>query len=1000
MAEPTPPPGDPQLRERIARLEQRVASLEAYARSMHEWASARQAATAPPAQPQSASSPPAVRPVEPHAAEATHPPAAIPPRAVPQQRTPAPRWAPSAALDATPAARQAPKDAPAQFLTDEEFAARLTANEATPRLSQRLSTMGAENLLRYAFLLAGGGFLVLAGTAVAVLASGTMAPWLRVGLGGLVSAAVVGGGLFVRRRNESGGRLGVAIGLAIGYFTAFASHFAEPMRVLPMAWPSLGLMAALAAVLVVLAERWRSESMAATGFLLGVLGALLVAPESQAYALVSLVVLAAAAGVLLVRNEWSRLNALAVAGAYAGTALLWVVAPPGSEPGAVLAHFGALAAYYAAFSAAFLKWGRKWVAREQAAAHAPEAFGTPEVRIGSPPYSVAFSIVNSLAFSALSVALLWRTGAFLDRAEWLLAGIAAVEASRLALPRLRRAGLGQFHAIHAFVLAASAAAVAFAGLAEAMVLAAMTLAVAVASTRAPVLRWLRPLGVLTAALAVPAFLDELPFTGTENALGALAGLMLIASALPWHRLGARTPDEGRPLRILEFLSASARAFIASVLLFVLVVEAPTSDPTDAALVALLAAAALTGLIAARAHAWIPTAVFLSIMAMLASHQVLDDDLLKGTAMLMLLVAGSAAWTLAHQGAPGRLLRAAYGLAALAVSAGWVLMLLDAWEGFLGFHGLWLVGGGAGAIAAHAAARRIGTRAASGLEGPAATAESFLRVGVASGGVLVASGLAASSFGDPRHFIGSPLIVTGALLGAWAAGSKLRIPAPAREALPALALLVFGAGMLTGLESSGLAIALFAAAAIAMLEAARPAKSNGLVAAGGVGLFVLAPVVLGAWGAQALTATGAILAMAASAAAIPAAYRFAAIGSALLPEVDGWRKAPLAAAPAFALVLLALATTPGLLPGLLVTGAWAVLGFVLFGLGIALRRAELRFTAFGVFAAAGARLLVHDLAGRDWLTIAVAAAIVGALMVAAMLAAFYLAPAKPSKSQEP
>ncbi len=516
----------------------------------------------------------------PVAAQETHPPVEIappappafdhlaetptPPPATPVEHTP-PQVSPP--IPVTPAVQQppysAPSPAPAQFMSEEEFHGKI-AKATPPAPSPAKRDEGWEVRLMTTWLPRIGGVFALIGAAI--IAALFDSPWLKVGIGYGVAGMLGLAGFWAKRRSETAGHVTIAISLALAYFVSFGGGFIDAMAIFPRMFALL-LMVGFAGGIVGLAERWRSEGVAGMGFGLGVLAALISANTSAGFALINLSVLALAAGVLLVRHEWKRLTSLALVGTYLATLGLWIISPIDHSPLPVMTHLGALLFYHLVFSAAFLKWGRIWLARERAAEEAVRHDAAPEIVLESSPFSTGGALLNSLLFSALSVYLVWSTSVFWDRVHVLLFALAGLEAARLFVPMLRRGTLLGFHALMVFVLAASGIVAAFSGMAESAVMAAMALVVAIAATRSRGMRWLRPLTAVCAFLTVLPYFKSVALTTPFDFVAAmLPGIFLLASALPWERIWVRKVESFThgPLMWIELGAGQFRSLVAVV----------------------------------------------------------------------------------------------------------------------------------------------------------------------------------------------------------------------------------------------------------------------------------------------------------------------------------------------------------------------------------------------------------------------------------------------------
>ncbi len=235
-------------------------------------------------------------------------------------------------------------------------------------------------------------------------------------LTGLGLAMSLGGWRLMRWREElrAYGRVVMAGGLAALYYTGFAAHFVERLRVIESPVAGGMLLLAMGGALVWLAERLKEERLAVAVALLGFYtGAI---NPVHVFALASTTVLAAVAVWFLVRRAWIALSWAALAGTYAAFGF-WrlhqgggAVFGTGLEAGEFWVSRGFLLAYWALFTlAAFAGGGRRLPA---------------EMRAG-------FLAVNTGAFFAYTAPGLHR---LVPDGLWIFA--AALGGAHLALGRL------------------------------------------------------------------------------------------------------------------------------------------------------------------------------------------------------------------------------------------------------------------------------------------------------------------------------------------------------------------------------------------------------------------------------------------------------------------------------------------------------------------------------------------------------------------------------------
>ena len=145
----------------------------------------------------------------------------------------------------------------------------------------------------------------------------------------LAAAALATIGHLARRRRSLAnyGRVLIGGGIATGYYAAYAAHFVEPLRVITSPLVGGTLLLAAAAAILWLADRLRSQAIAALTISLAFYtGA--INPVTQ-FSLTSNVLLALVAVVLLLRNHWTALTLVSLLGTY-GAFAFWRIVNTGS----------------------------------------------------------------------------------------------------------------------------------------------------------------------------------------------------------------------------------------------------------------------------------------------------------------------------------------------------------------------------------------------------------------------------------------------------------------------------------------------------------------------------------------------------------------------------------------------------------------------------------------------------------------------------------------------
>lgn len=486
---------------------------------------------------------------------------------------------------------------PQPFLTEREWSLP-EAEDSAPAQEKTFEQRFGSQWLLYA-----GGLLLVMGLGFAgVQIEQTMTPWMRTGAAYLISLIVAVAGGHVMRWNSIAGRTGVAIGLAAGYFTSYASGHLPRMAVWGIA-PALGMMAAFAASLTLLAERWRSPLAAGIGLALAAVPALISGPVSPSAALAALSGLALAGVVLLYRNQWIELTVfhlLLIHGSFGGLAFyLWNFEGQTLSLPLWLSAIGLCAV---GFSFGFGKWSASWLMREDAARRLRDEEGlTIPYDPARMPWSYGAKMFNSLALIALSVSLFAMTRQMWGAADWtqlawLLGALALFETSQLAFRPLRRGMLSIFHSISAVVLVSGAIMAATSGLNQAILLAFQALMLSGAGMMSPSLRWLRPIAAIPATLTVQHYLGG---GGAMISWPELAPpALLLAGTLPSGIFtGKNDAYRGSALiEKLELLAGNWRALLASGLYVFTVLQLNLPAQVAMPLVAIWAAGVGAGLL--------------------------------------------------------------------------------------------------------------------------------------------------------------------------------------------------------------------------------------------------------------------------------------------------------------------------------------------------------------------------------------------------------------------
>jgi uncharacterized membrane protein len=192
---------------------------------------------------------------------------------------------------------------------------------ATPRESvfQRLkTTLPLEQFLGMNLFAKIGIVLLVLGLAllgrIALIA---MEPGLRVVLTYSIAAAMLGGGIWLERRERYCllGRTGIGGGWALLFFTTYAMHHVAPMTVMRSNTLDCVLMLIVAVAMVAHTLRYRSQVVTGLAFLLGF--STVALSQDTVYALVAGVILALGIAAIALRMSWFELEIFGILASYA-----------------------------------------------------------------------------------------------------------------------------------------------------------------------------------------------------------------------------------------------------------------------------------------------------------------------------------------------------------------------------------------------------------------------------------------------------------------------------------------------------------------------------------------------------------------------------------------------------------------------------------------------------------------------------------------------------------
>jgi hypothetical protein len=201
-----------------------------------------------------------------------------------------------------------------------------------------------------------------------------LGPGGKVGLLYLASAILLGAGAWWQRKAvkeslRNYAQVLFAGGLAAVYFTTYAAHHLEPLKIISSPMLDGALLLAWAGFMVWIADRWKSEVLALLGVMLAYYTSVIT--RAGSFTLYSNLVLSVAAVFFLARNRWATLTYLCLAGTYAaygfwrffnGSAWHWAEPQEGLWQGASF-----LMGYWLVFTAAvFLSRDAKFAGRNRA----------------------------------------------------------------------------------------------------------------------------------------------------------------------------------------------------------------------------------------------------------------------------------------------------------------------------------------------------------------------------------------------------------------------------------------------------------------------------------------------------------------------------------------------------------------------------------------------------------------------------------------------------------
>jgi hypothetical protein len=185
-----------------------------------------------------------------------------------------------------------------------------------------------------------------------------MGPGPRVTLSYAIAAAMLGGGIWLERRERYQllGRTGIGGGWALLFFTTYAMHHVVPMTVMLSNTLDCVLMLIVAVAMVVHTLRYRSQLVTSLAFLLGF--STVALSQDTVYALVAGVILALGIAIIAIRMSWFELEIFGILASYANHFYWLYKLCPGGTAGRTFPEFWSSATililYWAAFRISYV----------------------------------------------------------------------------------------------------------------------------------------------------------------------------------------------------------------------------------------------------------------------------------------------------------------------------------------------------------------------------------------------------------------------------------------------------------------------------------------------------------------------------------------------------------------------------------------------------------------------------------------------------------------------
>jgi hypothetical protein len=201
------------------------------------------------------------------------------------------------------------------------IAAKIPVAEKTKSaIQRRIEEQGWEAFI-FSYLLPRIGVALIAVAVVflLVLAATYSTPSMRVGVGYLICAAMLGLGRWLEGKYAGYARVLYSGGFALSYFVTFAAHYIPPARVITNEPLALILLAVVVAIWAGVAQLRRSRLMATLVTVLGHLTiflAILKSGDIARYSVAGVLILSLGSAFFLLRNRWYYVAVLGLVGSY------------------------------------------------------------------------------------------------------------------------------------------------------------------------------------------------------------------------------------------------------------------------------------------------------------------------------------------------------------------------------------------------------------------------------------------------------------------------------------------------------------------------------------------------------------------------------------------------------------------------------------------------------------------------------------------------------------